>query len=129
MYLGTFGVLHLTEVIRKDMPFICGDTQDQTFEAIKIMLSSSLLLRNFEKIFEVECDANKVGIGVMLMQDQTPITYFSVNLKGATLNYSTNDIELYALISALDNWQHYLWLKEFVIRTNHESLRGQGKLK
>ncbi|KAH0701770.1 hypothetical protein KY285_016048 [Solanum tuberosum] len=32
---------------------------------------------------------------------------------------------------ALGNWQHYLWPKEFVIRTDHESLkhiRAQGKL-
>ena len=85
------------------------------------MLSSAPLLQlpDFGKIFEVECDASKVGIGVALMQDQKPIANFSEKLKGATLNYSTYDLELYALIRALGNWQHYLWPKEFVIRTDH----------
>ncbi|XP_059277846.1 uncharacterized protein LOC132032044 [Lycium ferocissimum] len=60
-----------------------------------------------------------------------PIAYFSEKLKGATLNYSTYDLELYALIRALGNWQYYLWPKEVVIRADHESLKNlkaQGKL-
>jgi len=47
------------------------------------------------------------------------------------LNYPTYDKELFALVRALETWQHYLWLKEFVIHTDHESLKhlkGQGKL-
>jgi hypothetical protein len=35
------------------------------------------------------------------------------------------------LVRILETWQHYLWLKEFVIHSNHESLkhiRGQAKL-
>ena len=97
------------------------------------MLSYAPLLQlpDFDKIFEIECDASKVGIGAVLMQDQKPIAYFSEKLKGATLNYTTYDLELYALIRALGNWQHYLWPKEFVIRTDHESLKhlkAQGKL-
>jgi hypothetical protein len=46
-------------------------------------------------------------------------------------HYPTYDKELYALVRALETWQHYLWPKEFVIHTDHESLKhlkGQGKL-
>ncbi|RVW85784.1 Transposon Ty3-G Gag-Pol polyprotein [Vitis vinifera] len=60
-----------------------------------------------------------------------PIAYFSEKLNGATLNYPTYDKELYALVRQLETWQHYLWPKEFVIHTDHESLKhlkGQGKL-
>ena len=39
------------------------------------------------------------------------------------MNYQTYDKELYALVGALETWQHYLWPKEFVIHTNHESLK------
>ena len=47
------------------------------------------------------------------------------------MNYPTYDKELYALVRALKTWQHHLWPKEFVIHTDHESLKhlkGQGKL-
>jgi hypothetical protein len=43
----------------------------------------------------------------------------------------TYDKELYALVHILEIWQHYLWPKEFVIHSDHESLkhiRGQAKL-
>nr|XP_027098974.1 uncharacterized protein LOC113718259 [Coffea arabica] len=52
-----------------------------------------------------------------------PIAYFSEKLNGAALNYSTYDKELYALIRALETWQHYLRPKEFVIHTDHEALK------
>uniref|UniRef100_A0A2N9HBQ8 Integrase catalytic domain-containing protein n=1 Tax=Fagus sylvatica TaxID=28930 RepID=A0A2N9HBQ8_FAGSY len=66
-----------------------------------------------------------------ITEEKRPIAYFSEKLNGAALNYPTYDKELYALVRALETWQHYLWPKEFVIHTDHESLKhlkGQGKL-
>ncbi len=65
------------------------------------------------------------------MQGKRPIAYFSEKLKGPQLNYSTYDLELYALVRALMTWEHYLVAKEFVIHSDHLSLsflKGQGKL-
>ncbi|XP_057982336.1 uncharacterized protein LOC131167551 [Malania oleifera] len=61
--------------------------------------------------------------------DKCPIAYFSEKLNGVALSYSTYDKELYALVRALEMWQHYLWPKEFVIYFDHGSLKhlgGQG---
>jgi hypothetical protein len=66
-----------------------------------------------------------------LLQEKRPIAFFNEKLNGACLNYSIYDKEFYALIRALEVWQHYLLLKEFVIHTDHESLKylkGQSKL-
>jgi hypothetical protein len=43
----------------------------------------------------------------------------------------TYDNESYAFVCVLETWQHYLWPKEFVIHSDHASLkhiRGQTKL-
>jgi hypothetical protein len=67
----------------------------------------------------------------VLLQEGKPVAYFSEKLSGTSLNYSTYDKELYALVRVLETRQHYLWPKEFVIHSDHESLkhiRGQAKL-
>ncbi|XP_031375718.1 uncharacterized protein LOC116190194, partial [Punica granatum] len=97
----------------------------------KLCAAPILALPDFSKTFEIECDASGVGIGAVLMQDKRPIAYFSEKLSGASLNYSTYDKEFYALIRALETWEHYLVPKEFIIHTDHESLKylkGQNKL-
>ncbi|XP_035539640.1 uncharacterized protein LOC118344014 [Juglans regia] len=123
----------LTEVIKKNVEFHWGANQENAFATIKERLCSApvLALPDFNKAFEIECDASGIGIGAVLMQDRRPIAFFSEKLSGASLKYPTYDKELYALVRALETWQHYLWPREFVIHTDHESLKhlkGQGKL-
>ncbi|KAJ9536634.1 hypothetical protein OSB04_un000183, partial [Centaurea solstitialis] len=123
----------LNELVKKEVGFHWGEQQQVAFNMLKERLTSSpiLALPNFDKMFELECDASGVGIGAVLIQEGRPIAYFSEKLKGAQLNYSTYDKELYALVRSLQTWQHYLRPKEFVIHTDHESLKylkGQGKL-
>lgn len=73
----------MTAVIRKDQPFKWGEEQAKAFETLKAILVSAPLLQfpNFDKTFKVECDASKVGIGAVLIQDLKPISYFSEKLK------------------------------------------------
>ncbi|XP_042380029.1 uncharacterized protein LOC121972425 [Zingiber officinale] len=85
----------LMEIIKKNIGFKWGETQEKAFNALKEKLSA------------------------VLMQEKRPIAYFSEKLNGAALNYSTYDKELYALVQALETWQHYLWSKEFIIHMNH----------
>ena len=123
----------LTEIVKKNVGFHWSNDQENAFVVIKERLCSTpvLALPDLNKTFEIECDASGIGIGAVRMQDKRLIAFFSEKLGGAALNYPTYDRELYALVRALETWQHYLWPKEFVIHTDHESLKhlkGQGKL-
>ncbi|CAA7051423.1 unnamed protein product [Microthlaspi erraticum] len=92
----------LTEVIKKEVGFKWEKAQEDAFQALKDRLTNApvLILPDFLKTFEIECDASGIGIGAVLMQDKKPIAFFSEKLGGATLNYPTYDKELYALVRA-----------------------------
>ncbi|KAK1565991.1 hypothetical protein QYE76_007788, partial [Lolium multiflorum] len=81
-----------------------GAAQDHAFDELKRLLTSAplLALPDFNKQFEIECDASGIGIGGVLMQEGRPIAYFSEKLSGAKLNYPIYDKELYVLIRVLE---------------------------
>jgi len=114
----------LNELVKKGTPFCWTEKHEQAFQSLKGQLTNTpmLALPNFSKTFELECDASGVGICVVLLQGGHPIAYFSEKLHGAALNY-TYDKELYALVRALQTWEHYLISIEFVIHSDHESLK------
>ncbi|XP_051127821.1 uncharacterized protein LOC127249170 [Andrographis paniculata] len=123
----------LTSLLKKNVPFKWEASHEASFEKLRDSLTHApvLALPDFERAFEVQCDASGVGIGEVLLQEGRPIAYYSEKFNGATLNYSTYDKELYAVVQALRVWQHYLLPKEFVIHTDHETLkhlRGQQQL-
>ena len=104
--------------------------QENAFKKLKKKLTNVPLLvwPNFDKTFGNECDASGLGIGVVLMLDGI---LFSEKLNGEALNYDTYHKKLFAFVRTLLVWQHYLPSREFVIHSDHESLKylkGQSKL-
>ncbi|KAL4271728.1 hypothetical protein GQ457_13G015050 [Hibiscus cannabinus] len=104
----------LTGIIKKNSVFSWGKEQEEAFLKINDCLTNApiLALSNFDKMFEIECDASGVGIGAVLSQEKKPVAYFSEKLSGAALNYLVYEKEMYALFRALETWQHYLFPKE-----------------
>jgi hypothetical protein len=90
----------LNDLMKKGVLFHWGAAQDQAFHIIidKLTLAPLLQLLDFGKTFELKCDASGIGIGDMLLQEGKLMAYFSEKMSGASLNYSTFDKELYALV-------------------------------
>jgi hypothetical protein len=96
----------LNDLMKKGVSFCWGAAQDQAFHTLidKLTHAPLLQLLDFGKIFELECNASRIGIGGVLLQEGKPIAYFSEKLSGPSLNYSTYDKELYALVRVLETW-------------------------
>jgi hypothetical protein len=78
--------------------------QENAIDMLKDKLTHAPLLQllDFNKTFELECDASGIGMGGVLLQERKPVVYFSEKLSGPVLNYSTYNKELYALVSCLE---------------------------
>jgi ribonuclease HI len=75
------------------------------------------------KDFVIYCDASKLGLGSVLMQEGKVISYLSRQLKPHEANYPTHDLELAAVVHALKTWRHYLIGNRCDIYTDHKSLK------
>ncbi|MFV1196912.1 Ty3/Gypsy family RNase HI domain-containing protein, partial [Klebsiella pneumoniae] len=71
----------------------------------------------------VYCEASRVGLGYVLMQEDEVIAYASRELKIHEKNYPTHDLELAAVVFALKHWRHYLHGVHVVVFTDQKILQ------
>lgn len=90
------------------------------FVALKQAISNPPILAflDFCKTFVVECDASRLGIKVVVMQDHRPLAFHNQALKGRSLHLSTYEKEFLNLITVVKGYIPYLVGKPFVIKTN-----------
>ena len=115
----------LTQLLKKDKKFEWTDKCEESFQELKKRLVSApvLTMPDITKSFDVYCDASKLGLGSVLMQEGKVISYISRQLRPHELNYPTHDLELAAVVHALKAWRHFLMGHRCEIYTDHKSLK------
>ena len=111
---------------RKSVKPISWDEQlDKSFETLKehVCQAPTLLLPDPSKPFSIKIDASDYAIGVVLYQGGHPIAFESKKLDVAQSRYSVQEKELFAVIHALKTWRHHLYWNQFVVTTDHQSLK------
>jgi hypothetical protein len=115
----------MTLLLKKDKKFEWTDKCEESFQELKRRLVSApiLTMPDVTKEFVIYCDASKLGLGSVLMQEGKVISYLSRQLKPHEANYRTQDLELAAVVHALKTWCHYLIGNRCDIYTDHKSLK------
>ena len=88
----------------------------------RVVKAHLLALPKLSNAIQVEGDDSCVGIGVVLMQKERPGAYFSGKFNDLKLDYSIYG-ELFAIVKALGQREHYFIGVEFVLCSNHEVVR------
>lgn len=89
----------LTQLLKKNAPFVWTSGCTTTFEALKQALITApvLALPDFNKQFTIETDASDYGVGAVLQQDGHPLAFSSKPLGPRNKGLSTYEKELLAI--------------------------------
>ncbi|KAH0669077.1 hypothetical protein KY289_023570 [Solanum tuberosum] len=115
----------MTKLTQKKAKFEWTDECERSFQTLKDKLVSAPILSLPDGLegFVVYCDASRVGLGCVLMQNGKVIAYASRQLKVHEKNYPTHDLELAVVVFALKIWRHYLYGVHVDVFTDHKSLQ------
>ena len=93
----------MTELLKNGVQFEWTQACEEAFQTLKDRLTTALVLAqpNISKSFDVYCDASRIGLGCVLMQEGRVVAYASRQLKRHEENYPTHDLELAAVVQAL----------------------------
>jgi len=103
--------------------------EGQIIEGIQALLrgklSSTLVLRfsDFGKPFKMHTNASGFTTNEVLMQEGCPITFEKRKLAWAQLRWPIHEKELFAIVSCLKAWQHYLGFHKTKVFMKNVSLR------
>ncbi|KAJ8766009.1 hypothetical protein K2173_020525 [Erythroxylum novogranatense] len=117
-------VAPLTAMLRKNN-FRWTDEAVDAFKKLKSAMTSTpiLVLPDSELPFVIEWDASGSGIGAVLLQQNMPVAFFSRSLAIRHQSLPEYERELIGLVKAIKHWHSYLWGREFVVRTDHYTLK------
>ena len=117
--------LPLTQLTRNGQAYVWDAKCEKSFQELKKRLTSVpvLILPNPKESFVVYCDASKMGLGGVLMQNREVVAYASRQLKVHEKNYPTHDLELVAVVFVLKILRHYLYGSKSEVFSDHKSLK------
>jgi len=129
-FIRQFSILAgpLYDLTKKRVKFQWNDSCEKAFELIKSRLTESPILAypTRDDKFILDTDASAYGIGGVLSQIQNGqekvIAYASKTLSSSQSNYCTTMRELLAVVIFTKHFHHYLWGRNFSLRTDHASL-------
>ncbi|XP_022857919.1 uncharacterized protein LOC111378866 [Olea europaea var. sylvestris] len=149
-FMGKFEVVYFDDIL------IYSSTWESHFNHLRAIFNINPKLRNFSTLIgpiteclkgrdfqlieETEASFRLVKYKMMeapvlalpdFEKEGRSVAFFSEKLSGLKKNYSTYDLEFYAIVQTLKHWRHYLVQREFIFVTDHEALKyinGQHKL-
>lgn len=132
-FAGTAQCLH--ELTKKHAKFVWSETCQAAFEELKCRLMSAPILGypQDEGQLILDTDASNTAMGAVLSQiqdgEERPLAYGSKRLSASEQNYCTTRRELLAVVYYVCYFRQYLMGKDFVVRTDHSSLRWLVNMK
>ena len=118
----------LRPLLSRKNDYIWSDEYQISFENLKKQVAYIVELRHFDihRDTRIVCDASHNGLGAVLEQLNSdgwrPISFASRYLNEAEKNFSTNELEMLAVVWGAEYFRNYVLGRKFLIVTDHKAL-------
>jgi hypothetical protein len=120
----------LTSLLQKEAPWVWGQAQNTSFEALKTHLISDPVLTLFNPDLEIRLytDASCLGVAGILIQingkKENVISYFSKHTTANERKFHSFELEALAIVSSVRRFRQYLLGRSFTIVTDCAAVRN-----
>lgn len=121
-------VAPLNDLKKKGVKFKITNIHLESIAKLKKALTNAPVLKHpqFDKPFILQTDGSSSGLGAVLLQKHDdgihPIMYCSRKLNPAEIRYNAHELEMLAVINALDKFKDFLLDRKFTLQTDCNSL-------
>ena len=116
-------------ILKRDAKWTWNSDHETAFKRINEEIEKVVELSHFKRNQEnrIICDASKQGLGAVLQQNQNngewkPICFASRFLTNFEAKYSINELELLAIVWAVEHFKNYVYGVKFKIISDHKAL-------
>jgi hypothetical protein len=120
----------MENLLKKDSQFGWTDECEQSFNTLKqkMVYAPILVFPDWSREFHVHVNASSITLGAVLAKPgegeiDHPLSFSSINLSTAEINYTTTEREGLAMVYALQKFLHYLLGGCFKMFTNQSTLK------
>jgi hypothetical protein len=124
----------ITQLWKKDAPFIWGEKQNHAFETLKQLVYSAPAMRSIDYTSSnpvyLSVDSSFIAVGIILSQIddqgiQHPARYSSLPMGDAESHYSQPKLELYGLFQALHHYRlHIIGVQNLHVKVDAKYIKG-----
>ena len=120
----------LSTLLKKKQEYIWGKDQQSAFDELKEKLICAPILRypDFNKPFRLYTDASGIALGAVLHQEfedgyEHPIHYISKTLTETEKKWHSTELEIYAVVWAIEKLRYYLHGQKFTVVSDYNNLK------
>ena len=117
------------DILKKNEKWVWKEHHDKAFEKVQENLKNIVKLAHFDKKnkLRIVCDASHEGLGAVLMQlnkqnNWELLSCASRYLSNYEAKYSTNELELLAIVWAVEHFRNYIYGEKFQVISDHKAL-------
>ena len=117
----------LRPLLSQNKNFVWTPVCENAFQQLKSLVENIVELRHFDihRETRIICDASHDGLGAVLEQycasGWHPISFASRYLNPAEKKYSTNELELLAVVWATEHFRNYIYGRFLTVRSDHKA--------